>query len=77
MSVRSATALAVCAEDEWTVIVIFIGVWARFPCACAMSIPLENASAASALKKATRAVRAIGIGRETRVVLMSMSLSVV
>jgi hypothetical protein len=77
MSVRRATAFAVCADDEWTVIVLFIGACAWFPCAWAMSMPFETASAASALTNATKAVRAIGIGRETRVVFMSVFLPVV
>jgi hypothetical protein len=42
-----------------------------------MSMPFETASAASALTNATKAVRAIGIGRETRVVFMSVFLPVV
>jgi hypothetical protein len=42
-----------------------------------MSIPFETARAARALKKATNAVSAIGIGREARVVFMATFLSVV
>ena len=38
---------------------------------------VRDGSAASALRKATKAVRAIGMGREARVLLMSVFLSVV
>ena len=80
MSMRSATAFAVSIGDRWAVMVIAIGVCACcgwLPCAWAMSIPFETASAPSALKKATSAVTAIGSGRETRFVFMSAFLSVV
>src|SRR5438034_4089738 len=79
MSVRKATAFADSAGEEWTVIDISIGAcawWGALPCAWAMFMPPEKASAARALKKATSAVRAIGIGRETRGVFMSAFLSV-
>src|SRR5215218_9605537 len=80
MSARKATAFADSAGEAWTVIVISIGAarawWGALPCAWAMSMPFETARAARALKKATGAVRAIGIGREARVVFMSVFLSV-
>ena len=80
---NQGVALALVAIGQ-TIVVLTSGIdisigawWVALPCAWAMFIPPETASAARALKKATSAVRAIGIGREARVVFMSVCLSVV
>ena len=69
MSARNSRLLLETTDDEWALTVIGIVIGA-LPCAWAMFMPFETARAARALKKATSAVRAIGIGRVADVLLM-------
>src|SRR4051794_19595600 len=73
MFVRRSIALALSAGDAWAVAAVAWAWWPAAPWACA--IPLDTASAASALKKATSAVSASGIGREVRAVFKWRFLS--
>src|SRR5215210_2994709 len=75
MSMRRVIAFADRADDELTVMAV--GAWAWFSAVpWPIAAPFETANAARALEKATSAVRAIGIGREARVVFISVFPSV-